>query len=260
MRFWAILLVCLLIYQFSTDAEADWCKFEKDIELTLDLTGSDLLAVTAAAGDLEIKGVEGLDEAIISGKVCVSKEAWLEDAQVETVSGRQAKIIVDLPNNDGGWSVFGNSYAQMDLVIEVPQDMALKIKDSSGDTELSDVAAIELQDSSGDIEIENSSGPISIRDSSGDIDIEHVNGDLTVVSDSSGDIYIKDIRGTALVKKDSSGDIRMSQVTHDAIVEADSSGDIVVKDIGGDFRVVKDGSGSIRSDDVSGEIQLPRKG
>jgi len=50
-RFWASLLAILLMYQFSTDASADWCKYEKEIDLTLDLSDSDVLLITAAAGE-----------------------------------------------------------------------------------------------------------------------------------------------------------------------------------------------------------------
>ena len=260
-RFWALVLGCLLIYQFSTEVSADWCKFEKDINLTLDLSSSEVLAVAAAAGDLDIIGVSGSDKAVIRGKVCVSKEAWLDESGVNITPGRHAQIDVNLPDTDGGWSLFGkNNYAWIDLHIEVPQELPLEVKDSSGDMFLKNIAAVQLQDSSGDIEIENARGPVSIRDSSGDIDIEEAEGDLTIEADSSGDIYASDINGTVLIIRDSSGDIRVSHVSDDVIVERDSSGDISASDVGGDFRVLKDGSGDIRSHDISGEVDLPQKG
>ena len=275
-RFWAVLLAGLLIYQFSTEASADWCKYEKDIDLTLDLSDTDLLIITAAAGELDVRGVSGTDNAVIHGKVCVSKETWLDEAAIKTETGKQARIIVDLPDNNGSWSLFGNTYATLDLEIELPQGMALEVKDSSGDATFRNVAGLEFQDSSGDIEITGADGPVtikdssgdieiadagdavSIRDSSGDIDVNRVEGDFTIEVDSSGDIEASDINGTVLVKKDSSGDIRLKQVTHNVIVEVDSSGDISVKDVGGDFRVLADGSGSIRSKDVQGEVKTPK--
>jgi len=259
-RFWALVLSCLLVYQFSTEASADWCKFEKDIDLTLDLSASDVLAITAAAGDLEIVGVSGSDQAVISGRVCASKEAWMEESEVSTSSGRHAEINVDLPDINGGWSLTGNSYVSLDLHVEVPEELALEVKDSSGDMLLKNIAAVQLQDSSGEIKIEDARGPISIRDSSGDIDIDEAAGDLTIEADSSGDIYANDISGSVLVIRDSSGDIRISHVSDSVVVERDSSGDIRVNDIGGDFRVLKDGSGGIHSSDVRGEIQLPHEG
>jgi len=259
-RFWALVLSCLLIYQFSTEASADWCKYEKEIDLTLDLSASDVLAISAAAGDLEIVGVSGSDQATIRGKACASKESWLDETRVSTVTGRHAEITVDLPDTDGGWSLTGRSYAWLDLEIEVPQELALEVKDSSGDMLLKNTSVVQIQDSSGDIEIEGARGPISIRDSSGDIDIDEAKGDLTIEADSSGDITASDISGSVLVIRDSSGDIRISHVSNDVVVERDSSGDIRVSDVGGDFSVLKDGSGGIHSSDVRGKTQLPQEG
>ena len=259
-RFWALLLTGLLIYQFSTEAGADWCKYEKDIDLTLDLSASDVLAISAAAGDLEVIGVSGSSQAVIHARVCTSKEAWLEESGINTEQGRNAQIQVELPGTDGDWSLFGNNYAWMDLKIEVPQELELEIRDSSGDVFLKNIAAVNVQDSSGDIEIEKARSSVSIRDSSGDIDIDETEGDLTIEADSSGDIYARDINGSVLIKQDSSGDIQVSHVSDDVVVERDSSGDIDASDVGGDFRVLKDGSGSISSNDVAGEVDIPEKG
>lgn len=257
-RFWSVLLVCLLAYQFSITASASGCKYEKDIDLTLDLTSSEVLSISAAAGDLEVIGVAGTNEAMIHGKVCVSKESWLQQSNINTLSANRAQISVDLPKISGSWSLFGmSSYASMDLHIEVPQDLAIDVKDSSGDIRLKNIAAVQIVDSSGDIELDNGHGPVHIRDSSGDIEVIQVQGDVTINTDSSGDIEIKDITGMVLVEQDSSGDIRVARVTSNVIIESDSSGDINVSHVGGDFSVLSDGSGSIRSSDIAGKVQLP---
>ena len=256
-RFWAILLIALLLYQFSSNVYAGNCKFEKNIEQTLDLSKSEVLTISAAAGDLEIVGVSGTNQAVIQGRVCASKEQWLEQSDVATSSGKSAAIEVDLPNSDGGWFSQINSYLWMDLKIEVPQDIALDVKDSSGDMSLENIATVQIRDSSGDIEIERALGSVSIADSSGDIEIEGVEGDVTIESDSSGDIDASDINGSVLVMSDSSGDIEVSGVSNDFIVERDSSGDISADDVGGDFRVLKDGSGGISSRGVKGEVDIP---
>lgn len=260
-RFWALVLASLLVYQFSSEAVADSCKFEKKIDMTLDLSNSELLAISAVAGDLEINGVSRSDQALISGRACVSKESWLDDSNVETKAGQRAEITVILPDTDGGWSLLGRgNYRWIDLKIQVPDDLALEVKDSSGDLRLENVASVRVQDSSGDIEISKVHGAVSVQDSSGDIDVDEIEGDFTVDADSSGDIYAEDITGTMLVVQDSSGDIRATRVSDDVIVERDSSGDIRATDVGGDFRVLKDGSGSITANDVRGDVDLPRDG
>lgn len=257
-RFWAVVLIILLAFQVTSEASADWCKYEKDIDLTLDVSDSHTLAITAAAGELEVIGVSGTDEAVISGKVCASKEEWLEEATIYTETGKRASIAVELPNASG-WSFTGSSYITMDLKVEVPHDLALDIKDSSGEMYLKNIAAVEIKDSSGEIEIEDARGAITINDSSGEIDIDGVEGDVTIESDSSGDIYARDVSGSFHVVRDSSGDIRVSHVSKDVVVERDSSGDIRATDVGGDFRVLKDGSGDIVANDVKGEVDIPSK-
>jgi len=258
-RFWAIALAALLIYQFSTEVSADNCKFEKSIDKTLDVSTSEILTISAAAGDLDVTGVAGTGQAVIHGRVCASSESWLEQSMVNTIAGNNAMIEVDLPNSDGGWLSMGNRYVWMDLKIEVPYDLALNVNDSSGDMMLKNIAAVQINDSSGDIEIEGARGSISISDSSGDIEIDEANGNLTIESDSSGDIDATDIHGTVLVLKDSSGDIEVSNVSENFIVERDSSGDIRAENIGGDFRVLKDGSGGISSSGVIGNVDIPAK-
>ena len=239
-RFWALTLAALLIYQFSTEVSADSCKFEKRIDKTLDVSKSEILAISAAAGDLAVTGVPGTGQVVIHGRVCASNDSWLEQSDVTTSSGKRAAIDVNLPNSDGGWLSLGSSYLWMDLTIEVPEDLALDVRDSSGDVLLKNIAAVEIKDSSGDIEVENARGSVSISDSSGDIEIDKADGDVTIESDSSGDIQV-------------------SHVRDNVIVERDSSGDISADDVGGDFRVLKDGSGGISSSGVEGEVDIPAK-
>ncbi len=252
MKRFLVLGLCL----FSTSLLAWDCRYEKDIEQSLDLDGSETLSIRAAAGELEVRGDADATEASIRGRVCVSEEEWLDDARVETHGGRQAEIIVELPDADG-WSLTGNHYASLDLFLVVPDSLPLDIKDSSGDLEVVGVAEVVLQDSSGEIEIEDISRSVSIRDSSGDIILRDVKGDVTIESDSSGEIDGDDIQGTVLVVSDSSGDIHFEDVGRDFIVEKDSSGDITAKDVGGDFRVLRDGSGRIVATRVSGEVVIP---
>lgn len=258
-RFWAVLLTALLIFQFSTEVSAENCKYEKNINETLDLAKSDLLTIKAAAGDLDIIGVSGTGQAVIQARVCASKKEWLEESKVDTTAGNFAVIEASLPSPDGGWLSGFSNYIWMDLTIKVPEDLALEVKDSSGDMSLRNVAAVQIKDSSGDIKVDSARDSVTISDSSGDIEIDAVNGDVTIESDSSGDIEATDIQGTVLVMKDSSGDIEATDVSDNFIVERDSSGDINAYDIGGDFRVLKDGSGSISSKGVEGEVDIPEK-
>jgi hypothetical protein len=258
----------------STGLQAWNCKFEKNIEQTLDLESSEELSILAAAGDLKVTGSKGSSVASIKGRVCVSKEEWLDESRVNAKGGSRAEIWVELPDSDNDWSLSGQSYAYIDLELEVPDDITLNIKDSSGDVRVEHVGDVSLQDSSGDIEIEDT-GELIVRDSSGDIEItaardsvtvwdssgdilfRDIKGDVTIESDSSGEIRGNDIEGNVLVKSDSSGDIRFYNVSENFTVESDSSGDISANRVGGDFQVLKDGSGEISATNISGDVSIP---
>jgi hypothetical protein len=256
MRKWIGILAVLA----SVDAMAWECRYERNIEQTLDVSGSESLAIAAGAGDLEITGVRGQKKVSIRGTACASKEEWLDDIRIETEAGEQARLGVVLPGTDNhwSWSSWGSRYAYLDLVLEVPRNLALDVRDSSGEINMADVGAVKVGDSSGDLDIRGAGGSVEISDSSGDISVRDVEGDLTIVSDSSGAILGQDIDGSVRVISDSSGGMRFEGVSGNVVVERDSSGDIRVARVGGDFTVLRDGSGDIRSAAVEGKVSIPR--
>ena len=249
--------IAMLIALVSADALAWRCEYERTLDESLDVRRSDVLDVAAAAGDLDITGVSRSNEVSIRGRICVSDEDWLDKVRVGIREGDVAKIYVESPDSDNGWSLWGNRYAYVDLVLEMPADLALQLRDSSGDIEIESVDDVEVTDSSGDLEIRDARGNVEIKDSSGDITVRDLGGDLTIISDSSGNIRGNDIEGSVLVLADSSGHIGFSEVGRDVVVEKDSSGDITVASVGGDFSVLRDGSGQIHSRDVKGEVNIP---
>ena len=253
-QFFFVLATC-----FSGQALAAGCEHSRDIDVRLDLAGAERVSISALAGDLEITGNSGANEAVVLGRVCVSEPGWLDQAGVETQPGRNARIDVVMPDQDDGWNVWGNRYAYIDLRVQVPDTIALDVRDSSGNIRIERTGPVELSDSSGDIEIENVRGTVTLSDSSGSIELIDIEGDVIVENDSSGDIYGERILGSVLVKRDSSGDIEFRDVRDSYTVDRDSSGDIIAHSIGGDFRVGRDGSGKIRSSGVAGALDIPDK-
>jgi hypothetical protein len=250
-------ILFLSICLFSTSLQAWTCSYEKEIDQVLDLEGSEVLTILAGAGDLEIRGGDDRSEAVIRGRVCVSDEDWLAESRVDTTRGKNAEVVVELPELASSWSLMGSTYAYIDLEIIVPDNIQLDIKDSSGDVEIEGVSSLTLKDSSGDVRIEDIEGAVFLNDSSGDLVLEDIEGDVTVDSDSSGDIRGRDVEGSVLVRRDSSGDIRFIDVGRDFTVERDSSGDITAKGVGGNFKVLADGSGDITASKVNGAIVTP---
>lgn len=253
-----IFSTALLALLFSSQVLAR-CEFQRDIEQTLPLNDVELIRISAKAGDLEVRGHSNSNDILITGKACASSADKLDKIQLQAEQlGNQAVLKALMPGSKST-SWFGkNAYASLDLKIMLPKTIPLEISDSSGGISISHVASLSLEDSSGDLEIENVSGDVSVEDSSGGIEIEHILGSVKV-RDSSGSIDISDIGKDVLISEDSSGDIYIKDVKAGVHIKRDSSGSIYVKDIGGDFRVDRDSSGGIKHKNVSGEVSLPTK-
>lgn len=220
-----------------------------------DAKGANLIEVRARAGTLEINGVEGLTQVRVKGIARASDEDDLDEIKLTVERrGTRVLIIADIPQHDGKWS--NNTNRALDLIIEVPRGAALDVEDSSGELEIRNVGALDLDDSSGDIELDNIAGALRIEDSSGEIRVNNVRGDIRV-DDSSGNINIRDVTGRVVIDDDSSGDIDIIDVSGSVEVENDSSGDIDVRRVGGHFTVAHDGAGSIRHSGVKGEVRVP---
>jgi DUF4097 and DUF4098 domain-containing protein YvlB len=240
-------------------ALAEDCSHSAQRTLDLPADGLSDLKLQTRAGDLRITGVAGLKQLEFRGKACASTAEALEQLTLQqTRSGSTQNVVATAPEQvDGSW--FGSSYAYIDLEVRVPQSLALQLDDSSGDIEIDDAGAVELRDSSGDIRISRAHGDLRIADSSGDIDVDQAEGAVTVSSDSSGDIEIDGVRRDVLIDDDSSGDVKISGVGGNARVDRDSSGDIRFRRITGNAEVGSDSSGNIRADGVTGDFTVKSK-
>jgi DUF4097 and DUF4098 domain-containing protein YvlB len=124
-------------------------------------------------------------------------------------NGSTVELETDVPLRDN---------AHLDLVIEMPEDMAAAIFHEAGDINVQDIDFVYIDDESGNIDIRDIFFDVEIVDGSGHIDIFNVDGSVEI---------------------------------------DDESGDIDVDDIGGDFYVYYDGSGSIRYRNVRGRVDIP---
>jgi hypothetical protein len=263
------LLGCALV----VPAHADDCKHTADRTANSAGPGIERVVVEAGAGDLVVRGGESRDVKV-DGRACASSAKLLDEISLEIRrDGSTVYVRTVMPDMSRG--VFGTHNAHMDVTVAVPKTATLKLQDSSGDLEVTDVKAAAIQDSSGDqtlqriagdLEVQDSSGEIKVagvggglrlRDSSGDVDVENVQGDVVVEVDSSGDVDIRRVTGGVHIREDSSGDIEIHDVKRDVTIDDDSSGGILVQDVGGNFTVGSDGSGGIRYERVTGSVRIP---
>lgn len=244
----------LLIASLLANTAVADCRYSADRAADVDAAGIRTVLIGAAAGDLSVRGT-GTTRVRAKGRACADSQATLDAIKLETRrDGDALHVDAILPDSD---HAFNNR--SLDLSIELPATIAVRVADSSGDIDVENVAGIRVEDSSGDIEIKTVNGDVEVTDSSGDVVIADVTGNVLVPVDSSGDLVFRRIHGAVHVKTDSSGGITASEVNGDVTIDSDSSGDIEVSQVGGNFTVARDSSGDIEQRSVLGKVSVPRK-
>ena len=230
------LATCLLS---SPLAAQDDCEVTRQLSTTLDAGGADRVLVIGRTGSLRIVGRQGLAEVRVTGEACASRSEILD--QIEIIAernGAEAHVEAFIPESRFGF--LRSDYARLDLVVEVPEALALEVTDGSGAIEISEVRnAITVNDGSGALAIRNSTGEVRVRDGSGGMTIESVRGTVTV-EDGSGAIEIRDVTGNVRIREDGSGAIAVDRVS-------------------GDFELGDDGSGGRSIGRIGGAVSLPRR-
>lgn len=227
------------------------------------------LDVVVGAGDLRVIGEEELPDILVSVRVysvlsdCNHDEDALADMSYELYAADDgaARLWVDIDPERFDY------YA--DVEVRVPAAMAAIVRDGSGDVWVENVAALELDDETGDAQIERIAGDVKVQDGTGDLLILDVGGAVTL-DDGGGDAQIRDIAGplqvidgggdlwmegigAAVRVEDAGGDLMLREVQGDAALW-DSSGDIDVEHVSGTV-TIRDGSGDIRASDV-GDLEI----
>ena len=238
---------------------ADDCRFTAERAATLGVAGAKRIEITARAGDLTITGQKGATQVGARGKACASDQKLLDLIQIGLrLDGDVLRVNALMPNINAD-SAPKNASASLDLVLNLPDNLPITLLDSSGDTEITGVASLNVTDSSGDLRITRVAGDLDVRDSSGDLRIDEVSNGVKL-RDSSGDVRVENVHGDVHVEADGSGNIELVRVGHNVTIDQDGSGDIRIVDVKGDARIESDGSGDISVRGVTGSFTLGGKG
>jgi len=137
-----------------------------------------------------------------------------------------------------------NSLDVSRLNLKIPDNVALKIENTSGDVSVEDYTGemLEVRATSGDIDMKRVKADCEIRTTSGDFQARGITGDISMVS-TSGDQEYLDVQGSVEAGA-TSGDIEIDKVDGDLRLSA-TSGDIDLDGV----------TGSIRANTTSGEIE-----
>lgn len=252
-----------LVIALALAAQPAWgwgsgCKHTADRQGEIALDGATVVEIFALAGELRVTGRKGATRVAATGEACVSRKDMLPAIDITVRrDGDRIQVLAEMPDISGEterrWQ---GEYATLDLEVELPDDVAVIVHDSSGDLLLRRVASAEVSDSSGDMELEDIAGPVLIpRDSSGEIFMSRV-GNVVIQVDSSGEIRIEQA-ASVTIANDTSGDIILEDIDGDVLIANDSSGRISVRNVSGSFLVENDTSGGIRYRNVTGAVSLP---
>lgn len=232
--------ILILAMFLASLADAAWNGYEEVRKLRLDAgQGIDTLSIDAGAGSLEVTGVDGSSEILVTATIQVS-EADEEKARrgvesdlvlVLEQSGNTATLEGHFEEGLWGWS----ESRLVNLAVSVPAGMHLDVNDGSGEMSIRNVR--------GDIEIDDGSGPMALTDVGGSVTIDDGSGSVTITG-AGGDVRIDD----------GSGGIEVNGVDGSVVVD-DGSGSIDVSDIDADLVIVNDGSGSLSYANIGGSVQ-----
>jgi hypothetical protein len=232
-------------------------NYRETRNLELPAGGLHLLSMRCGAGELTLKGMEGIDS------IQVLAEIETEGTDKETFQLLADKLIqLDLKreNNQALLSSnivippFTNIDVRIHLKIQIPVNMNVRIIDGSGSILAANINGnLQIDDDSGAIRAENISGRILIKDGSGDIEIEDVIGSIEI-DDGSGEIVIRNATGDVKIK-DTSGGIEINDIGGNVTV-SDGSGSIDIYRVKKNVFIRNTGSGRLEIDGVQGKVTI----
>ena len=249
-------LISVALTLVATSATAGFfndCNYTAARSASAPVAGATRIVIVGRAGALRVSGSRGIAEVRAKGTACSSERHNLDDITLTaTRNGSEVRVEAKVPEFSG-W----RSSNALDFEVSVPDNVPIRIDDSSGELRVENVGAADIHDSSGALHVHDVSGDLRIDDSSGEITVRHVGGVLTV-ADSSGSIDIDDA-GAVEIPSDSSGSVEIRHVRRGVTVGEKGSGGLSVSDVGGDLVVRHKGSGSIDYERVAGRVEIPRR-
>ena len=203
-------------------------------DLSLDATGLQEFSIDAGAGSLDVTGVQGRTDIVVTATITVEDKdeedarEMLEKRLVLTLERRGDEAeLKSVFRDTWGW----DANAIVDLDVHMPAGVGLRVDDGSGSVTIMDVTSdILVDDGSGTVTVTNA-GAVTIDDGSGSISVIGAAGNVHV-DDGSGTIEIRGVDGSVRID-DGSGTIRVDDVEHDLIIEDDGSGSLKYTNIRG---------------------------
>ena len=251
-----LVTAALLLAPFAAFA-ATPCKYEAPRNLQLDLAGVRAVQIEVHSQDLHLTGSDSAKSLTATGRACASDKAVLDDLQItQRREGDQLLIDIGASNNHSSLGLFGNSYANLEVTMQLPANLPVTLGVGSGDADVSGVQQLQSNVGSGDLHVRQVRGAFSTSVGSGDVDATDI-GSLQLGSVGSGDFKASGIKGDARIGSIGSGDVTLRNVGGSVRADTLGSGDLTVDEVAGDFSLGAKGSGDANHSGVKGKVSVP---
>lgn len=135
-----------------------------------------------------------------------------------------------------------------DIVIRVPADSEIRVRNGVGSIEAKDVEAqTKLMNQSGPIYADGIGGDLICDTGSGHVEVHAVTGDL-LVDTGSGHVEVSDVKGKSCNIDTGSGHVALANVEADEVLVDTGSGKVELEDVNCHDLSVDTGSGGVRAD------------
>lgn len=249
------LFLALFLAPLAAQA-TDHCQYQAPRNLKLDLSGVRVVQVELRSHDLHLTGSAGATSGELTGRACASDPKLLD--QLVVTQHREGDRLVVEAGGSSHFSInlFGNSYMNLELNLQVPAQLPVVLNVGSGDATVSGLQQLESQVGSGDLHVNDIAGAFTTGVGSGSVDANNV-GSLQAGSVGSGEIKADGIKGDAKIGSIGSGEVSLSRVGGNVRADTLGSGDLTVKDVRGDLNLGAKGSGDVNFSGISGKVHVP---
>ena len=251
----------LILALLPAVAFADTNTFRQTRTLELPAAGIAELSAQCGPGSLIVRGVEGIDTIRVKAEI---ESIGSDKDELQLLAEKLVQLSLKSEYNravlisDIVQQPFSGQEVRINLHIELPGKMDLKIVDGSGDIYVANIIGnLTIDDGSGDIQLEEITGRIVIRDDSGDIGIQEITGSIEI-NDGSGEIEIQHASGDVIIT-DTSGGIEIDDIGGNITV-TDGSGSIDIYGVKKNVFIREAGSGTLEVDGVQGKVTIREEG
>ena len=220
-----------------------------NIEEKLTLNSADIktLEIDAGAGFLIVNGNKQATSIDVDADIYTT-----DDKDYELTLTRKGDKAVLVAKHSSVRISWGDS-PKINVTVSVPDSIALDIDDGSGSIDVNNINSnVDIKDGSGSLNVKNIQGNLNIDDGSGSLEVANVSGDVEI-EDGSGSMFVTDISGSVNVD-DGSGEMVLHHIGGTVVID-DGSGSIEVKDAGG-LKITESGSGGVNIKEIRGEVDV----